>query len=118
MSQKVLYADYDDTASYLIPEGIDLKDTKNVCWYVRYNTLYIDTKDGKHFEIEGEIFLKSPERCRLYVYNKEEKEEYETDVDFNGSFDSSSEEESESESESEEEEKPAEPRVTKIESKK
>ena len=96
-STQVLYAYYEDTGSFEVPEGIDLRDTKHVCWYVRWNTLFIDTKDGRHFEIKGEEpQLKRPESCSLLVDDQEET------IDFNDRFDDSSESEEESE-ESEEE---------------
>lgn len=93
MSSQTITALYETHASYTVPAGIDLNDTKTVCWYIRWNTLYIDTKDGRHFEIEGDEYgLKCPEE----VYDDDDNK-----IDFNGSFDSSSEEE-ESDEEKEE----------------
>ena len=39
---------------YVLPDGIDLK-SKDVRYYIKYNTLYIETRDGRSFEITGEL---------------------------------------------------------------
>lgn len=95
MSQ-TLYAHFEDYSAFDVPEGIDLRDTKHVCWYVRWNTLHIEHKDGRKWEIEAteDPQLKRPEYCTLHVDGREE------DVDFNAQFDDSSEEETDSEDES------------------
>lgn len=94
-SKQTLYAHWEsDYSAFAIPKGIDLRDTKNVCWYVRWGTLYLTLKDGTKLELEATDGpqLKRPERCTL---TDEEGEE--DDVEFNSAFDSS---DSESESDS------------------
>lgn len=88
-STQTLYCHWEDTSSYSVPAGIDLRDTKNVCWYVRYGTLYIETRDGKTFELEAtdEPQLKCPEWCDVY----DEEDGTEERIEFNNGFDSESE---------------------------
>lgn len=104
MSHQVLYCDWEDYSTFSVPDGIDLRDTKNVKWYVRWNTLYIETRDGQTYEIEAtdNPALKTPEVCRVVDSDGTKEEE----VEFNSEFqsDSDSDFETESESESEEEE--------------
>jgi hypothetical protein len=94
-SKQTLYCHWEDTSSYSVPAGVDLRDTKKVCWYVRYGTLYIETKDGRTFELEATDGpqLKCPESCEVY----DEEDGCEERVDFNDGFDSESESESETE---------------------
>lgn len=86
---QTLYAHYEDFSAFKVPEGIDLRDTKNICWYVRWNTLHIETKDGKKYEIEAidNPQLKRPEKCVLYDGESEDE------IEFNGDFDESSDSE-------------------------
>lgn len=90
MSQ-TLYAHFEDYSAFSVPEGIDLRDTKHICWYVRWNTLHIEHKDGRKWEIEAtdDPQLKRPEYCTLGT-----AEGTEENIDFNDYFDSSSEDES------------------------
>lgn len=86
--KQVLYCDWDDYSSFSVPEGVDLKDTKNVTWWVRWGTLHIQTKDGKTYELEATDTpsLKVPEACRLVDGDGEEEE-----IEFNTEFQSDSE---------------------------
>lgn len=90
-SRQTLYCDWDDYSTFSVPEGVDLKDTKNVKWYVRWNTLHIETKDGKTYELEATDApqLKRPETCRVVDRDGDEEEE----IEFNSEFQSDSEDE-------------------------
>ena len=87
-AKQVLYCDWDDYSSFSVPEGVNLKDTKNVKWWVRWGTLHIQTKDGKTYELEATDTpsLKVPEACRLVDNDGEEEE-----IEFNPEFESDSE---------------------------
>lgn len=89
MSQ-TLYAYFQETLTFTIPEGIDIRDTKNVCWYVRWGTLIIELKDGSHFEIkpDDDAQFKRPESCELLDERGNEEV-----VTFNNHFDPESESE-------------------------
>jgi hypothetical protein len=90
---------WDCSSVFEIPEGIDIKDTKNVKWYIKYNTLFLETKDGKKFEIEGTIEdMKYPESITLM----NEDGDIEEDMSVNPEFDSSDSEEEDSEESTEE----------------
>lgn len=54
MSQQITLTYNEVFATVDVPEGIDLK-SKDVRWYVKYNTLYIETRDGKKYEIDAEM---------------------------------------------------------------
>ena len=89
---QTLYCHYKDFSAFAVPEGIDLRDTKNVKWFVRWNTLHIELKNGDKYEIEATDSpqLKRPESCSLY----DPKDNEEEDVDFNTAFETDSEESS------------------------
>ena len=99
-SRQTLYCEWEDTSAFSVPKGIDLRDKKNVKWYVRWGTLHIETRDGQTLEIEATDApqLKSPEKCSLYDHNDEEEED---NISFNPEFESDSDSESDSESEGE-----------------
>lgn len=92
-AKQVLYCDWDDYSSFSIPEGVDLKDTKNVTWWVRWGTLHIQTRDGKTYELEATDApsLKVPEECRL-VDNDGEEELIAPNTEFESDSEDSEEE--------------------------
>ena len=106
MSYQTLYAHWDDVSSFSIPSEIDLRDRTKYCWFVRWNTLHIETKDGDAYEIEAteDPQLKNPERYSLYDHDGGGEEDIDSNHHFEPGFEPSSEsEESESDEEEEEE---------------
>lgn len=96
-SKQTLYCDFEDYSAFTVPPGVDLRDKQNVKWWVRYNTLYVELKDGTKYEIEAtdNPMLKTPTECRVVDRDGDEEDV----VDFNYDFDSSDESDSSSDSE-------------------
>lgn len=93
---------WDCSSSFEIPEGIDIQDTKNVQWYIKWNTLFLETKDGRKFEIEGTIEdMKYPESITLLDEDGTVEEEITDNPEFESSDSSDSEEEEEEKEEEE-----------------
>lgn len=78
--KKTLYARWDCHTTFDVPDEIDLEDNVNVAWYIKHNTLYIETRDGKTYEIEGSepLELKYPEEITLYDRETNTEEDIQT----------------------------------------
>ena len=71
-----IIAEYTTYSTFVVPEGIDLHETK---WYVRYNTLYIEFKDGRILTVDPYI---SADESDLKDVADVTKEEVEVDEDY------------------------------------
>lgn len=64
--------------SFNVPEGIDLHDTTQVkSWYVKWNVLHIEMKDGREIEVQGEGYTethdyKRPESTKVVKEGEDE----------------------------------------------
>lgn len=55
-NRSVINAEFKVYSTYVIPEGIDIHDKEQVdCYWVKWDTLYIEMKDGRRFEVEPYI---------------------------------------------------------------
>jgi hypothetical protein len=76
------YSDFiipDDVYEYLLPEpyGADLEEVGR--WYIRYNTLYYNDKEGRTQEIEGTKIAVDEGGCKIprIITNDEDEDVYE-----------------------------------------
>jgi len=61
--------------AFVVPNGIDLNSDKVEDWYVRWDTLYITLKNGKQYEINGEMDASNGENFKYPDETSVEKNE-------------------------------------------
>jgi hypothetical protein len=70
---EIVTAVYEVCSEFVVPKGIDLKSAN---WWIKWDTMYIETEDGRKIEVEpryraSETDWKRPDKTEITMEDKE-----------------------------------------------